>query len=49
MSQEYTIKQAYDIAMAFITDRDTTVHAQINDRHISYTFENVSAAISHIV
>ena len=39
MSQDYTIKQAYDIAMAFITDRDTTAHAQINDRHISYTFE----------
>lgn len=39
MSHEYTIKQAYDIAMAFISDCDTKVHATVNERHISYTFE----------
>ncbi len=39
MSQDYTIKQAYDIAMAFISDCDTKVHATVNERHISYTFE----------
>lgn len=38
MSQKYTIKEAYNIAQAFITDHNTTVHSVVNDDRICYTF-----------